>query len=535
MEMLILEQKKKQYLEKIDKISKESYNNEQKNIAKQIIEASNENNIDSIYQLISQRVKTGFVFDAAPEINHNCVALINEMKELNIISPAMKSIDHSLIIGENYDALKNLLATYINPKNGEGMINVIYIDPPYNTEKAKIEGNDYKDVVESSKFIYRDKYTRDGWLNLINERLKLARKLLTSDGVIFVSIDDGEYSYLKVLMDEIYGENNYVGSFVWRKKSGGGQTDEFFVTEHEYILVYRKSRSFKWIDNSFMRDEKSYQYEDDFGKFRLIPLAKWGNSARREDRPTMYYPLINPEGKEVFPIAPDGSEGRWRIGEKKSQVFLQERKIEWKKDGQNWIAYEKDYYTENSLKIEKSRSILMKQGETGDGTKMLTSIFGTKDLFENPKPVKLIKYLLSHVKSDIVLDFFAGSGTTGQAVMELNEDDEGSRHFILVTNNENNIANNVTRERLYRVINGKGSNSENIDWIYTREAPCLDRNSLTVFGINYHELKLNDFDKAKALIPVAEAQFKKINPDYKPKDRFDIYNELSALNPYKKV
>ena len=212
----VLEEKKIKYKDNIDKISKESFNGEQKIIAKQIIDAASEENIDAIYQFISQRVKTGFVFDAAPEVNHGCVALLNERKDLDITSPDLIQNSHRLIIGENYDALKNLLVTYTDQETGKGLIDFIYIDPPYNTEKAKNEGNDHKEDVESSKFIYRDKFTRDGFLNLLNERLKLAKSILSDDGVIFCSINDSEQAYLKVLMDEIFGEENFIACMVWK-------------------------------------------------------------------------------------------------------------------------------------------------------------------------------------------------------------------------------------------------------------------------------------------------------------------------------
>lgn len=141
----ILIQKQKDYKEKIDRIAKASFNSEQKEIAKQIIDAANERNIDAVFQLVIQRVKTGFVFDAAPEVNHNCVTLVEEYESLYIDSKHEVSdfIEHKLIIGENYDALKKLLVTYTDPGTGKGLIDIIYIDPPYNTDSAKLDGNDY--------------------------------------------------------------------------------------------------------------------------------------------------------------------------------------------------------------------------------------------------------------------------------------------------------------------------------------------------------------------------------------------------------
>ena len=211
---------KKEYLAKIDVIPTVSFNKEQKAIAKKIIENTDEKDLNAVFSLITQRVKTGFVFDEAPEVNHDCVALVKENKKLNInigaLSEMEGKVEHKLIIGENYDALKNLCATYID-KSGKGLIDVIYIDPPYNTEATQKDGNDYKEEVTATKFIYRDKFTRDGWLNMMNERLKLAKQLLSEKGVIFISIDDSEQAYLKVLCDEVFGEENFVACFPWRK------------------------------------------------------------------------------------------------------------------------------------------------------------------------------------------------------------------------------------------------------------------------------------------------------------------------------
>ena len=147
-----------EYINKIENIPTASFNKEQKEIAKKIIKSIDEKDLGSVYNLITQRVKTGFVFDEAPEINHDAVALVKEDESLRI-NGGLEKVEHKLIIGENYDALKNLCATYID-KNGKGIIDVIYIDPPYNTEASKADGNDYKEELEASKFIYRDKFTR---------------------------------------------------------------------------------------------------------------------------------------------------------------------------------------------------------------------------------------------------------------------------------------------------------------------------------------------------------------------------------------
>lgn len=259
-----------EYINKIENIPTASFNKEQKEIAKKIIKSIDEKDLGSVYNLITQRVKTGFVFDEAPEINHDAVALVKEDESLRI-NGGLEKVEHKLIIGENYDALKNLCATYID-KNGKGLIDVIYIDPPYNTEASKADGNDYKEELEASKFIYRDKFTRDGWLNMMNERLKLAKRLLSDSGVIFISIDDKEQAYLKVLCDEIFGENNFIATLPRVTKKSGKDHAEGIAKNHDYVIIYTKSKdSFVFNNQELSGDD--YIYEDEFvetrGKYKL--------------------------------------------------------------------------------------------------------------------------------------------------------------------------------------------------------------------------------------------------------------------------
>lgn len=553
-----LEVKKEQYKQAIDSIAKQSFNSEQKVIAKQIIESANLQNIDSIYQFISQRVKTGFVFDAAPEVNHNCVALLERKNELDIDGKSLLQNVHSLIIGENYDALKNLCSTYIDTYTGKGLVDFIYIDPPYNTEKAKEEGNDYKDNVEASKFIYRDKFSRDGFLNMLNERLQLAKKLLKDDGVIFVSIDDGEQAYLKVLMDQIFGENNFIANMIWKCRNSLYYTEPTVSIQTEYILGYAKNKSMfslKSFDKENINGDEEKQLEglffnrvkkkydgDDYSNLDNDPRGPFKTSGKVRDDGRPKYTVTSPTGvshTEAWVYSPDVF-----------KKLIDDGQIYWGVDGSaqpRKKSYYKDFIGNVSSNILMDEYVRIIQpdgkqdkdknfevGTTESGTNLLKKIIGPND-FPYPKPVQLIKYLIGLYprKDIIVLDFFAGSGTTGQAVMELNSEDEGSRKFILVTNNENNLAINVTHQRLNAIITGKLSNGNTTEWVYSNKNKFLDNNYIKVFDIHYHELSLNDFDKANELLPIAESQFKEINPNYKQKDRYDLYNELAALNPFK--
>lgn len=373
------------------------------------------------------------------------IPVFREKEEKEICSDKNNNINF-LLEGDNLHSL------YLLEKTHKNKIDFIYIDPPYNTENKEF-------IYDDKRIGIDDGYRHSKWISFMAKRLNVARKLLSNDGVIFISIDKNEFAQLKLLCDDIFGENNFIGTLIWRKKYGGGQTDEFFVTEHEYIFGYRKTDKFNWIDKKVQKTDESYKYEDKNGKFNITKLEKWGSSAHREDRPTMYFSILDPDKNELFPIAPDGQEGRWRVGKNRMEDLIKNDLIYWNKDKKNnrWIPYEKTYYTGNEYKIIKSRSILYDLAETGDATKTLTEIFEKKDVFPNPKPVEIIRFLLEHTKSKTVLDFFAGSGTTAQAVLEQNKEDGKNRKFILCTNNENNICEEITYKRIEKVIKGYGN------------------------------------------------------------------------------
>ncbi len=360
------------------------------------------------------------------------------------------------IEGDNLEVLKLLQSSYLNS------IKMIYIDPPYNTGNDFVYTDDFADGIAHYKEVTGQATKSNpetagryhtNWLNMMYPRLKLARNLLTDDGVIFISVDENEIANLRKICNEIFGEDNFIGTFIWRKKDGGGQAKDYFVIEHEYIVGYRKSDALLWEDEKEIRDINEYKKIDAKGRYKITKLAKWGNTARREDRPSMYFPLNAPDGTLAYPIAPDGNDGRWRIGKEKMKELVQNDLIYWEKKNDLWIPYEKEYFT-NQSKIIKQRSILYDVANTGDGTDCLTELFGIKDIFENPKPFEIIIKLLKPIttKNDIILDFFSGSATMAHAVMNLNAEDGFNRKYICVQLPEKTEPNSVANKAGYQTI-----------------------------------------------------------------------------------
>lgn len=438
-----------------------------------------------------------------------------------------------LIEGDNYHSLAVLSFTH------QESVDLIYIDPPYN------RGSDdfiYTDNIKSGYVKKDDPFKHSKWLSFMEKRLKLARKLLKPTGAIFISIDHNEQAQLKLLCDEIFEEKNFVGTFIWRKKQGGGQADAYFVTEHEYVLVYAKSESFVWLDEEIPAQESSYNKEDNEGRFSAVKLAKWGNTARREDRPKMHFPIKSPDGKSIYPLAPDGAEGRWRVGKKTMDSLIDRSLIYWQKNKiGDWVPYEKVRYSDDKIKIVKERSILYDLASTSDGTNELTAIFGKKDVFENPKPSALIKFFLQYGadKNAIILDFMAGSGTTGHAVLEANKEDNGNRQFILCTNNENNICSAVCYPRVSKVMQGyKNLKGESIEGL---------GGNLKYYVCDFVEAEPTDNNKRKLvnksteMLCIKEHAFELVQDGsdfkiFKNQDKFlGIVFYEEAINDYKKA
>ncbi|CBH40389.1 site-specific DNA-methyltransferase [Mycoplasmopsis agalactiae] len=545
---------KQDYIEKANALSlSNELNQDQKDLIVSIINKFDDNDpaLHNVYQLLIKRIKLGFVFDIAPSVNSSEIALLKKNESLSFNNDNNKPAN-TLIIGENYDALKNLIVIERERESQSETVNydVIYIDPPYNTESSLTDGNNLseKDEVSSSKFIYRDKFSRTGWLNMLNERLRLSHQLLKEDGVIFVSIDDSEHAYLKVLMDEIFGEENFIANIVWQKKNeGSGEDSKFLKILTEYVLVYANNID-KFRTNNFVidTDDGSYKYSDEFVKTRGMYKLNQLDRASLTWSESLDFPISH-NGKIYYP---GGSEKKWQSRHSGNHA-TKDWQWRWSKEKINWgmknnflvfknnKVYSKQYqFVDNNNQLvnrDSKFSNLIYSVHGSVGTSEQKDIF-TNKIFDHPKPVGLLKFLINlHPnKNARILDFYAGSGTTGHAVMELNKEDGGNRSYTLVTNNENNIATNVCYERLYRINNGiSTSNESNFDWI-KKNNPY--KSNLNVYNIEYYSTKL--FDDSQSNINIKQQYLQMLqdfNIDTENKDsNIDILRSLTSLKPITK-
>ena len=387
--------------------------------------------------------KYGLVFEEHREeiddILDTYTPVLTENKDLFINNDGQMNF---LIEGDNLASLKLLEKTH------KDKIDLIYIDPPYNT------GN--KDFIYSDIFVDSlDSFKHSKWLSFMKKRLLIARRLLSRKGIIFISIDDNEVAQLKLLCDEIFGNDNFRGQIVRGPGTPTGQGNAILSNEIDYILVYAKTEQAIFNGLPFnSEDAKIYNLEDEYGKYLVRPLRKTGGEDRREDRPSMYYPVTAPDGTQIYPIAPLGYESRWRCQEKTYKQLIDDHRIEWKQDKTGWKVYQK-FYLDGRTKQVGNLWIDIEGNKKATIT--MRNIFG-ENIFSFPKPVELIYRIaqIASYKNSCILDFFAGSGTTGHAVMKLNAEDGGNRKFILCTNNENNICRDVTYERIKRVIDKEG-------------------------------------------------------------------------------
>jgi adenine-specific DNA-methyltransferase len=379
--------------------------------------------------------RTGFHFDKKLEKQSDTISYFKKNEELSFVTDP-NATTHKLIIGDNYPALLNLLVEY------KGKIDVIYIDPPYGKDS----------MGEFAQTNYENAISRDNLLSMLYPRLWLAKQLLSDNGAIFCSIDDKNQAYAKGIFDDVFGEKNFVANIVWNKKASakGVPPRNMLVSTHEYIIVYQNNGGFKFVGEA--RDEKKDGFknpdDDPRGAWRESNIKSTIKSA--SDAFTIKDPNT---GKEYT--------NTWAFSKESLERMIQENRILWK----DTLPKQKEFMSEmtNEYKAIKSYwGVFDAQSTTVYLKKLLPGV-----KFDNPKPISLMNHLMKVATNpnDIVLDFFAGSGTTGQAVLEANKEDGGSRQFILVTNNEiiesakNGIAIDITSQRLSRVMRAKHEDS----------------------------------------------------------------------------
>ena len=420
--------------------------------------------------LLRQHKKYGIVWEDKPEdaerLLEDHLPVLKEVKGREILSDS-EAPNHILIEGDNLHALTALSYTHA------GTIDVIYIDPPYNT------GN--KDFVYNDSYVdSEDAYRHSKWLSFMSKRLKIAKKLLSDKGVIFISIDDNEQANIKLLCDEVFGENNFIAQLIWQQ--GKKHIVSFIGVNHEYMLVYAKYKYFindnhnKWhqrkegLDRIYQKfDKLKKEFKTDYNSiekglkdfYDSLPESDPAYGSKhysKVDSRGIFFPDNISQGTgngpryDILhpitgcPVAKPA--GGWRYSFDTMEQLLQENRIYFGED-ETKVPCRKRYLKETEYELPCS--VFYRDGR--GATKEVATILGALK-FDHPKDRKEIARILNFRQNNIILDFFAGSGTTLHATMQLNAEDGGHRQCILVTNNENNICEEVTYERNKRVING---------------------------------------------------------------------------------
>jgi len=399
----------------------------------------------ALVQLFDQQRRYGLVWEDKPEAVEETLRqylpVLEEVPDRYLPAAEASAPAHTLIEGDNLHALTVLSYTHA------AQVDVIYIDPPYNT------GN--RDFIYNDRFVDReDGYRHSKWLSFMAKRLKLAKTLLQETGVIFISIDDNEQAQLKLLCDEVFGEENFVANVIWQKNYSPKSTAKHLSVDQDYIFIYAKNSDI-WRPNLMPRSEKqdkAYKNPDNDDRGAWKP----GDLSARNYYSKGTYSITCPSGR-VIPGPPQGT--YWRVSEEKFQELDKDNQIWWGVTGNNVPAVKRFLNKVKQGMVPQTLWFYTEVGHTQDAKKEVVSILGGEDgeeVFSTPKPLRLMQRILelSTSKDSLILDFFAGSGTTLHATMALNAEDGGSRRCILVTNNENNICEQVTYERNCRVIQG---------------------------------------------------------------------------------
>ncbi|MBR1469131.1 MAG: site-specific DNA-methyltransferase [Prevotella sp.] len=385
--------------------------------------------------------RTGFHFDKRLEKLGKDIRYFKKNEALSFRTDESRPT-HKLIIGDNYEALQNLLIEYKN------RVSVIYIDPPYGKDS----------MGEFAQTNYENAITRDNLLSMLYPRLMLAKQLLADDGVIFCSIDDKNQAYVKCLFDDVFGEWNFVANIVWQKIHSIKNDAKYLSDCHEYIIVYAKNIEHFTVNLLPRTEEMNARYtnpdNDERGPWQSGDLVANG------ERKNGHFVVRNPETGCEFDV-PQGK--HWVYSQENMQELIESKRLYF---GVNGDAFPRKKRFLSEVQAGRTPSTLWLSEEVGhnqSATKEVISIFGERGMFDFPKPTRLMQQILqiSSKQDAIILDFFAGSGTTGHAVLDLNEKDKGNRQFILCQLNEKTdttpkgIAYDVTAKRLKRIMTGE--------------------------------------------------------------------------------
>lgn len=531
-----------------------------------------------LINLINTKKKYGLVWEDKPEdveeqLREN-IPVLKEVKDKAIVNDENYP-NHILIEGDNLHALTALNFTH------EGRIDTIYIDPPYNTgAKNWLYNNDYVDK--------DDAYRHSKFISFMEHRIKLAKRLLSPKGILICAIDDYEVHNVRHLLDEVFGQENRLGTIVVVHNPRGRNDDRFIATMHEYMLIYAKDFNQASI-NFFPLNDKdiaAYNKTDGISNFNETGFIRTGNNSLRTERPNLYYPIYynilkdklqledDPNCVKLLPINGKGEERTWRWGKetfqdlKDTELFVRQVKGEYK-------IFKKRRITNIEGKKPKTVWTESKYDASSNGIMLLQEIFDGKNPFPYPKSFYALLDILQITTDEdsIILDFFAGSGTTLHATMNLNASDGGNRQCILVTNNENNICEEVTYERNKRVIKGykkpkgesvKGLSRNNLRYFQCAYVPrepsmknkreltklatellCIKEdcytdcstdfirkknNWLTIFSNGFEQYLVVIFDDEKIEEGVETLQ--KLIEEKKPKEQIKVYVFSNGQYPY---
>ena len=426
----------------ISKQKREDLLNKIKEIRNYIAAAPQDENTGNLLSYLSDLEKDvngkkyGLVFEEhreeIDEVLDTHTPVLTEDKDLFIDNGGQMNF---LIEGDNLASLKLLEKTH------KGKIDLIYIDPPYNRGKTDF-------VYDDDFVVNEDTFRHSKWISFMKSRLEVAKRLLAETGLVFISIDDNEVAALKLLCDEVFGADFFINLFVWQRNSSAKTEKGKFTVNTEYVLLYAKSGTYT-LNSAYKplsdASQKLFKFDDSDGrgKYQTVSLQK-----PRDPGPETTYDYVDNTGK-VWPCPPKG----WRMKYEKIKALENDNRLVL--GGKSLRV--KDYWNERENEGKRVDTLWNDLPQNTAGSSELEAIMGKANTFDNPKPTELIKRCLEiGCKNAYVLDFFAGSGTTGHAVMKLNASDGGNRKFILCTNNENNICRDITYERIKRVIEKEG-------------------------------------------------------------------------------